>query len=162
MRMRFMLLVLVTLTGCTAGPRASMFAPVGGSPVELMPPEVDPFLETPAPGSLRTPPLPNLGPVSSAARQQMWRAANSIGPAPKSLPSSIPLTSRTAPAAAPATESISSIPPGKVDAKPTSTLKGDGQRGFVQLMPPPPEDAEGMAASPRESRYFELPPPPEH
>jgi len=167
MRRPQLYVALILLTGCTPGPRASMFAPVGGSPVELMSPEADPFLETPAiPLSpLKTPPLPKLGPISSAARQQMWRAAQSLGPAPQSLPDSVPVTSsipphaRKGPAAAPVATSI----PGKhVDAKPTSGQQADGQRGFVQIMPPPPEDVEGSAAAPRESRYFELPPAPEH
>lgn len=156
-------IALLILAGCTAGPRQSTFAPIGGSPVELMPPEVDPFLETPdlpVSPQLQTPALPKLGPVSSAARQQMWRAANSIGPVPKSLPSSIPLADSRK---TPASEAIGSSAIGKhVEAKPTSALSADGQRGFVQLLPPPPDDAEGSAAAPRESRYFELPPPPEN
>jgi hypothetical protein len=150
---------LALLAGCTAGPRAAMFEPAGASPVELLTPETDPFLEVPL-RPLKAPDLPKLGAISSAARQHMWRAANSIGPAPKSLPSSIPLvdTRKT-----PVTEAIGAAPSGKaVEARPTSKLKGDGLRGFVQLLPPPPDDAEGSAAAPRESRYFELPPPPEN
>jgi hypothetical protein len=158
---------LLALTGCTTGPRASMFAPVGRSPVELMSPEADPFLETPSipvsPRSQESLPLPKLGPISSAARQHMWRAANTLtGPAPKSLPSSIPLADRKTPA----TEAIGQSQIGQsqngkhVEARPTSKLTGDGQRGFVQLLPPPPDDTQGIA--PRDSRFFELPPPPEN
>ena len=163
MRRSKLCVALLLLTGCTAGPRASMFAPVGGSPVELMSPESDPFLETPsipsAPDQLKVPAIPKLGPISSAARLQMWRAAQSLGPAPRSLPSSIPLNARKPQAA----ESTNASNSGKhVDARPTSNLTADGQRGFVQIMPPPPDDVGGSAAAPRESRYFELPPAPEH
>jgi len=138
-----------------------MFDPVGGPAVQLMTPEVDPFLETPAipvnPGRLQPPTLPKLGPVSSAARQHMWRAAQSLGPAAKSEQSSIPLSARKT--QAPAT--VGATGPAKhLDAKPTSVQRMDGQRGFVQIMPPPPDDVGGSAAAPRESRYFELPPPP--
>ena len=157
-------IALLTLTGCTTGPRASMFAPVGRSPVELMSPEADPFLETPSipvsPGSQESLPLPKLGPISSAARQHMWRAAKSLtGPTPKSLPSSIPLADRKTPA----TEAIGQSQNGKhVEARPTSKLTGDGQRGFVQLLPPPPDDTQGQGIAPRDSRFFELLPPPEN
>ena len=167
--MHYSRLLFATLlyTGCTLGPRASMFMPVAGqsaAPVELMTPEADPFLETPAiptsPGRIQAPELPKLGPISSAARQQLWRAANSIGPAPRSLPSSIPLTDTKK---TPASEAIGLSTNGKhVEAKQTSKLSGDGQHGFVQLMPPPPDDVAGSAAAPRESRYFELPPAPEN
>ena len=144
-----------------------MFDPFGASPVELLTPISDPFLETPpinsAPQRLQTPSLPKLGPISSAARQHMWRGAQSLtGPAPKSLPSSIPLSDRKTPA----TEAIGLSSTGKhIEAHPTSDIteiKGDGQRGFVQLLPPPPDDATGQAEAPRESRFFELPPPPEN
>ncbi|QDT56111.1 hypothetical protein Pan44_41620 [Caulifigura coniformis] len=161
--MRFSLIALpvLCLAGCTAGPRASMFDPVGGPAVQLMTPEVDPFLETPAvpvgPGGLRPPTLPKLGPVSSAARHHMWRAAQSLGPAVKSTQSSIPLSAR--PSQTPG--SVSATSPAKhLEAKPTSIQKMDGLRGFVQILPPPPDDVGGSAAAPRESRYFELPPPP--
>jgi hypothetical protein len=160
MRLTRLSFALLLLTGCTTGPRQSMFAPVGGSPVELLKPEADPFLETPAaPERLQTPPLPKLGPVSSAARLQMWRAARTLGPAPQSLPSSIPLTNRKTPAK----DVTGAISSGKhLEAKPTANLSTDGQRGFVQIMPPPPDDVGGSAAAPRESRYFELPPAPEN
>jgi len=159
MRLSRLSFVLLMLTGCTAGPRASMFAPVGRSPVELLKPEADPFLGSPsAPERLQTPPLPKLGPISSAARMQMWRA-KSLGPAPQALPSSIPLTNKKTQAA----DAVSTSNTGKhVGAKPTSNLTTDGQRGFVQLMPPPPDDVGGSAAAPRESKYFELPPAPEN
>jgi hypothetical protein len=139
-----------------------MFAPAGSSPVELLKPETDPFLESPggldAPERLKTPPLPKLGPISSAARLQMWRA-KSLGPAPQSLPSSIPLTAKKTPS----TDATGASNTGKhVDAKPTSSLSADGQRGFVQIMPPPPDDVGGSAEAPRESRFFELPPAPEN
>ncbi|OAI53913.1 hypothetical protein AYO47_03985 [Planctomyces sp. SCGC AG-212-M04] len=149
--------MLLMLTGCTAGPRASMFDPVGRSPVELLKPEADPFLGSPgAPEKLQTPPLPKLGPISSAARMQMWRA-KSLGPAPQSLPNSIPVTNKKTQAA----DAVGTANGKHVDAKPTSNLTTDGQRGFVQIMPPPPDDVGGSAAAPRESRYFELPPAPE-
>jgi hypothetical protein len=160
MRLAGLSFALLFLAGCTSGPRASMFAPVGSSPVELLKPELDPFLESPGgPGRLQTPPLPKLGPIGSAARLQMWRAAKSLGPAPQSLPSSIPLHARKTPA----TDAIGASNTGKhVDAKPTSNLTTDGARGFVQIMPPPPDDVGGSAAAPRESKYFELPPAPEN
>jgi hypothetical protein len=159
MRLSKMSVVLLALTGCTHGPRASMFAPVGGSPVELLKPVADPFLESPGvPERLETPPLPKLGPISSAARMQMWRA-KSLGPAPQALPSSIPLTNRKTLA----TDAAGTSTSGKhVGARPTSNLTTDGQRGFVQIMPPPPDDVGGSAAAPRESKYFELPPAPEN
>jgi hypothetical protein len=140
-----------------------MFDPVGGPTIQLMTPEVDPFLEMPSipetPPKLQPPTLPKFGPVSSAARQQIWRAAQSLGPAPKSLPSSIPLMDRKTPVS----ETAAPTKTGKhIDAKPTSSLSADGQRGFVQIMPPPPDDVGGSAAAPRESKYFELPPPPEN
>jgi hypothetical protein len=136
-----------------------MFAPVGGGPVELMKPEADPFLEGPV-APLKTPALPKLGPISSAARVQMWQAANSIGPRPRPLPSSIPLVDGKK---TQASEAVGTALDAKhVEAKQTSRLKADGQHGFVQLLPPPPDDVGGSAGAPRESRFFELPPAPEN
>ncbi len=146
--------VLISLAGCTTGPRQSMFDPVGAAPVELLSPVSDPFLE---PNGTEAPiQLPKLGPVSSAARQHMWRAANSLGPAPRELPRNLNLTDRKTPAS----EAITMSPGKHVDAKKTS--RSDGAKGFVQLLPPPPDDAGGSANAPRESRFFELPPAPEN
>lgn len=105
-------------------------------------------------GAVRRAPASPMSSIARAVREGFWAtsapAAPSVFgkvPAPTSLPSGViePDRSRAA--------SLSE----------SSELRPEGEHGFVQLLPPPPElSEEESLPQNRDARYFELPPAPEN
>lgn len=91
--------------------------------------------------------------IAEAARQPFAGAAWK-GPAPRPLPGAV----RLKPVPNAGRSSIPKSARERLKAEPAG-IRPDGQRGFVELLPPPPEYDQGTNS--RDSRYFELPPAPE-
>jgi len=101
---------------------------------------------------------PVTGGISPATRSRAWGVAQpsanrnlgfaAKGPAPRSLPGSLRLIAPDAPDEATRTEK-------------TARPLGDGKRGYVELLPPPPDESEPRGTI-HEAKYFELPPAPEN
>lgn len=100
---------------------------------------------------------PVTGGVSAAARSRSSGVAPTTagklgatprGPVPRSLPGNLRLIAPEA-------------PDDTVPAAGTQRPPSDGKRGFVELLPPPPDEAAPRPTI-HEAKFFELPPAPEN
>jgi hypothetical protein len=135
---RFLLLLPITV-GCTSLQAASR-GPIAISPAGV----IQPVAAQNKPAS----------PIATAARHPFVGAAWK-GPAPQPLPGTV----RIKPNPNAAKSSIPKSARIRLDAG-DSTIRPDGQRGFVEILPPPPEAGDAQASV--ESRFFELTPAPEN
>jgi hypothetical protein len=129
---RFLLLLPVAM-GC-ASLQAASGQPVAGS-------SASPTTQANGPA----------GTIAAAARHPFVGAAWK-GPAPQALPGTV----RVQPHPNAHKSSIPKSAQIRFDAA-GSTVRPDGQRGFVELLSPPPDTDAGI-----ESRFYELPPAPEN
>jgi hypothetical protein len=135
------LLVLLPITmGCTSLQAASR-EQVAISPAGVIQPAT-------AGATARSRPA---SPIATAARHPFVGAAWK-GPAPQPLPGTV----RLKPNPNAAKSSIPKSARMRLDAG-DPAVRPDGVRGFVELLPPPPDTADATV----ESRYYELPPAPE-
>lgn len=131
---RFLILLPITM-GC-ASLQAAQRQEVARSPVGV---------------TERADGTPPAGPITTAARHPFVGAAWK-GPAPQALPGTV----RVQPHPNAHKSSIPKSAQIRFDAG-DSTLRPDGQRGFVELLSPPPDTDAGI-----EGRFYELPPAPEN